>query len=270
MKEKLDLVAGIALTETPVWIFGEEGTGKELVAERIHLKSKRSGGVFKKINCAGNEPLPDNFLQCGTVFFDEISLLSLSSQEEVLKIIKQNHTASVRVIAATKADIEKMVESGAFLRELYYRLNILPIFIPPLRDRKEDIMPLSNFFLACFAKDVKKNIEGFTAEAKDFLLEQNWPGNVRELKNVIERACVLSRSVLIYKEELYIYNDSSLRRVGEGRQDLKSAVDTFKAFFIEKVLDETRGNQTEAAKILKVQRTYLSKLIKDLNIQNKR
>jgi Nif-specific regulatory protein len=274
MKEKLGLVAEIAATETPVWIFGEAGTGKALVAEQIHLHGKQSAGEFKKINCARKDLLPFDFPRFGTVFFDEIALLSRALQEEILKITRQESfisgEAGVRFVASTRHDVEKMVENGAFSKELYYKLNILPVFIPPLRDRKEDVMPMAKFFLGRFAEDIKKNIEGFTDEAQDFLLEQNWPGNARELKNVIERACIVSASILIYKNELCIYNDEGLQRVGEGRPDLKSAVDNFKAFFIEKTLEEARGNQTGAAKNLGIQRTYLSKLIKDLNINNKR
>jgi Nif-specific regulatory protein len=271
MKEKLDLIAGIAATETPVWLFGEAGTGKEFIAEQIHGQSRRSTGEFKKIDCADKDLLPLDFPQFGTVFFDEVAMLGLPLQEELLKIVKQNSAAAgARFIASTKHDIEEMVEAGTFTKELYYKLNILPVFIPPLRDRKEDILPLADFFLQHFARSTKKNIEGLTGEAKDFLLEQNWPGNVRELKNLIERACIVSQSCLIYKEELSVYTDTGLRRAGDGGQDLKSAVDNFKAFFIEKTLEETRGNQTEAAKKLKVQRTYLSKLVKDFNIKNKR
>jgi Nif-specific regulatory protein len=271
MKEKLNLIAGIAATETPVWIFGEGGTGKSLIAEQIHLHSLRSAGELKKINCACDAVFPLDFPQAGTVFFDEVSLLSLPAQEYLLKMVKQKSgAAGLRFIVSTKYDIEKMVEAGTFMRELHYKLNILPVFIPPLRDRKEDILPLAFFFLEYFRKSIKKNIEGFTGGAKDFLFAQNWPGNVRELKNSIERACIVSRSILVDKEELSVYTDTGLHRVGEGQQDLKSAVDNFKAFFIGKTLEDTRGNQTEAAKKLKVQRTYLSKLIKDLNINNKR
>jgi Nif-specific regulatory protein len=292
MKEKLLIVERIAGTNSSVWITGESGVGKELIAEQIHIKSPRRENSFIKINCARKDL--ESFGASGsalgafslafdkgravhvpadsTVFFDEVSCLSLPLQETLLQLLKKKSETNFpldaslpRIIASTKSDIEKMVGEGTFIRELYYKLNVLPIYIPPLRDRKEDIMPLADHFLALFALDMKKHAEGWTNAAKEAFLSHPWRGNVRELKNLVERALLNSSCLLLDKQDIFFYTDvDGYSRVGECGHDLKKAVDTFKASFVRNVLKETRGNQTEAAKMLGIQRTYLSKLKKDI------
>jgi Nif-specific regulatory protein len=290
MKEKLLIVERIAGTNSSVWITGESGVGKALIAEQIHIKSPRGENSFIRVNCARKDLV--SFSASGTfslvfdkgraihipagatVFFDEIACLSLPLQETILHVLNKKSEPNApleaplpRIIASTRSDIENMVGQGTFIRELYYKLNVLPIYIPPLRDRKEDIMPLADHFLAVFALDMKKRAEGWTSAAKEAFLSHPWTGNVRELKNVVERALLNSSSLLLDKRDDFFYtaiDGDGCDRVGECGRDLKKAVAVFKASFIRNVLQETRGNQTEAAKLLGIQRTYLSKLMKDI------
>ncbi|MDR3191816.1 MAG: sigma 54-interacting transcriptional regulator, partial [Treponema sp.] len=175
-------------------------------------------------------------------------------------------TVNVRILAATNKDIEALVEKGEFRRDLYYRLNVLPIYIPPLRQRPEDIPALAEFFLKKFIRETKKQFDGFSGEAMEAMLSYSWPGNIRELENCVERACVIGRNPLIRKEDLFL-NIGGDEDAG-GDRSLKTAINAFKAHFIQKVLEENRWNQTEAARALDIQRTYLSRLIKELDIMN--
>lgn len=269
MKEKLDIAARIAQTDSPVFLLGEAGVGKELFARYIYSKSKRSEQKFVHINCLKEDTdFLDLFHGTLTVFFDEISCLTLLRQQALLDAFKKK-SGDIRIISSTKHDIEQMIAEGAFLRELYYKLNVIPIFIPPLRDRKEDILTLASYFLKNFAFEIKKDIGDFDGEAQEALIAHPWNGNVRELRNMVERASLNSDAPLIYKKDLFVYNESAYySKIGEGGYDLKRAVNAFKAFFLEKVLETARGNQTAAAKMLGIQRTYLSKLIKDLQIRS--
>jgi len=161
-----------------------------------------------------------------------------------------------------------MVEKGEFRSDLYYRINVLPIYIPPLRQRPEDIPELALFFLKRYQEEIKKQFDGFSSEALEFMLSYAWPGNVRELENSIERACVIGKGNLIQKEDLFMRTSSeSVEPDEEGSRNLKNAVNSFKVHFIQKVLEENNWNQTEAAKALDIQRTYLSRLIKELFIK---
>jgi Nif-specific regulatory protein len=301
MKEKLQIVARIAGTDSSVWLIGEGGVGKELVAERIHAESGRGEKSLLKINCARSDAAPLDFEGAGagetaeagagetaeagetareretadgrasTVFFDEIACLSGALQEDLLGLLKRKADSSrdgggfflPRIIASTRHDIEKMVDEGAFNRELYYRLNVLPIFIPPLRDRKEDILPLAGHFLSESALDMKKRAPGWTDEAKEALLSHPWTGNARELKNCVERALLHSSKLLLDTADLFGYAEGGVY----GERDLKIAVGAFKASHIVRVLEQTRWNQTAAAKTMGIQRTYLSKLMKGLQIK---
>jgi Nif-specific regulatory protein len=256
------MVDRIARTDSAVWIIGEAGVGKELFAEQIHVKSGRKD--FVRVNCALRSSV--DWKDGATVFFDEISSLNLLQQEKLLNRLKHS---SFRIIASTKRDIELMIKEGTFLRELYYKLNVLPIFIPPLRERKDDIIPLANYFLKLFILDTKNNIEDFSTEAKEALLAYYWKGNVRELKICVEYACIQTRSTLVYKDELLIHNGNSrlVGRVGDDERDFKKVIDAFKKVFIEKVMEEVNGNQTEAAKLMGLNRTYVSRLVKELQIK---
>jgi Nif-specific regulatory protein len=299
--EKLEIIERVAKTDSSVLILGESGTGKELFAEQIHLKSPRNKKPFIRVNCAA---LPEGLLESelfghvkgaftnavanrqgrfeaaagGTIFLDEIGDLPLALQAKLLRVLQEKTfekvgsdttiTVDVRVLAATNKDIEKQVADGQFRSDLYYRLNVLPLYIPPLRQRPEDIPVLSDFFLRKFMDETKKQFDGFSEDAMETMLSYSWPGNIRELENCIERACVIGKGKQITGEDLLL-KTSAVQAVQEtSGRSLKYALNAFKGRFIKKVLQENRWNQTEAAKALEIQRTYLSRLIRELEITN--
>lgn len=267
MLEKMNMLRRIAVTNSTVLLIGEAGVGKELIAEQIHLSADRASYPFIRINCGCDNLNKVNNTGYGTVFFDEVSVLSLERQNELLNIL-QNENAEYRIIASTKEDLETCVKSKNFIEELYHRLNVLPIFIPALRNRPEDIIVLAKYFLQHYARETKKNITDFSYEALESLKKASWPGNVRELKNTVERVCINSDSAIISEPALLIRRDFRYTGTEDaGDWDLKEAVDAFKASYIERALEEYGLNQTLTAKALGIQRTYLSKLIKDLHIQ---
>jgi Nif-specific regulatory protein len=215
----------------------------------------------------------------GTIFLDEIGDLPLALQVKLLRVIQQKTfekvgsdisvTVDARILAATNRDIERLVEEGQFRSDLYYRLNVLPLFIPPLRERLEDIPELAYFFLKNAAKKTRRDLEGFSSEAMRSLLSYSWPGNIRELQNCVERACVIGKGKWIEREDLFLDSSggtSRFERDGGGGRSLKGAIDAFKGQYIQKVLEENKWNQTKTAKALDIQRTYLSRLIKELGI----
>jgi Nif-specific regulatory protein len=299
IREKLEIALRAARTDSSVLLLGESGVGKELFAEQIHLHSPRSNNPLIRVNCAA---LPENLLESelfghvkgaftgassdrrgrfeladrGTIFLDEIGDLPLNLQVKLLRVIQHRVfervggaeplKVDVRIIAATNKDIEAEVESGRFRADLYYRLNVLPIYIPPLRERRDDIPNLADFFLKRFNREIKKQITGFAPEAMEVLLSYSWPGNVRELENAVERAVVITQTDTI-TPDLFVMDQISERDEDayKGRS-LKEAVNIFKKHYIRQTLDMNRWNQTKTAKLLGIQRTYLSRLIKELNI----
>jgi len=298
--EKLELIERIAKTDSSVLILGESGVGKELFAEQIHLKSDRHDGAFIRVNCAA---LPEGLLESelfghvkgaftdaiqnrrgrfeladgGTIFLDEIGDLPLKLQAKLLRVIQQRTfervgsseqvSVNVRIVAATNQDIESLVERGEFRSDLYYRLNVLPIHVPPLRQRKEDIEVLSDFFLKKFGRETNKRFMGFTEAAMELMLAYSWPGNVRELENAVERAVVIAKEERIGAQDLLL--GSSSNQIDDYRgKSLKEAIVIFKRYFIKKALEENKWNQTETSKVLDIQRTYLSRLVKELSIAN--
>jgi Nif-specific regulatory protein len=297
--EKLEIIDRVAKTDSSVLILGESGVGKELFAEQIHLRSPRSREPFIRVNCAA---LPEGLLESelfghvkgaftsavanrqgrfeladgGTIFLDEIGDLSLPLQAKLLRVIQEKTfekvgsdisvTVNVRILAATNKDIEAQVERGEFRSDLYYRLNVLPLYIPPLRQRPDDIPELASFFLGKFMRDTKKQFDGFSDEAMQVMLSYSWPGNVRELENCVERACVIGKHKIIQLEDLFL-KTSAHPFEQEGDRSLKTAINAFKAYFIKKVLEENNWNQTGTARALDIQRTYLSRLIKELDIK---
>ncbi|GHV65190.1 hypothetical protein AGMMS49587_19020 [Spirochaetia bacterium] len=299
--EKLEIVDRVAKTDSSVLILGESGVGKELFAEQIHLRSPRANRPFIRVNCAA---IPEGLLESelfghvkgaftnavakrqgrfeladgGTIFLDEIADIPLPLQAKLLRVIQEKTfekvgsdssiTVNVRILAATNKDIEALVEKGEFRNDLYYRLNVLPLYIPPLRQRQGDIPELAVFFLKKFTGEAKKQFEGFSNEAMGTMLSYSWPGNIRELENCVERACVIGKGRWIGREDLFLKTTDTLPEQHEGSRNLKTAINTFKAHFIRKVLEENNWNQTEAAKALDIQRTYLSRLIKELEIIN--
>jgi Nif-specific regulatory protein len=300
MLEKLQLVQRVAKTASSVLILGESGVGKELIAEQIHLQSDRREGPFIRVNCAA---LPEGILESelfghvkgaftdavqnrkgrfeladkGTIFLDEIGDLPLLLQAKLLRVLQQRSfervgssesiTVDVRIIAATNRDIEKLVEKGEFRSDLYYRLNVLPIQIPPLRQRKEDIPVLAESFLKKFARETNKHIEGYNDDAMELMLSYSWPGNVRELENAVERAVVICQERRIGAQDLLLGRGRNEGDEYKGKS-LKEALAIFKRHFIRTALEENRWNQTETAKVLDIQRTYLSRLLKELTIVN--
>jgi len=298
IKEKLELTSKIALTNSSVLITGESGVGKELFAEQIHLQSDRRDKPFVRVNCAA---LPANLLESelfghvkgaytdassdrrgrfeladgGTIFLDEIGEIPISLQTKLLRVIQnkvfekvgssESILVDVRILAATNKDMEKALEEGTFRRDLYYRLNVLPFYVPPLRERQEDISELALYFLKKIKRETKKHLRGFSTLAIDALLTYSWPGNVRELENVVERAAVIANNEYIQPEDLMLQTD---KKPEEYRgETLRNAVTQFKKHFIKNVLDSHGWKQTNAARELGIQRTYLSKLIKELNLR---
>jgi len=297
-REKIRVIDNIAKIDSSVLITGESGVGKEIFAEQIHLRSRRNRLPFVRVNCAA---LPEGLLESelfghvkgaftsavsnrrgrfeaadgGTIFLDEICDMPLTLQAKLLRVIQEKSfekvgsdttiTVNTRIIAATNKNIETMVETGEFRSDLYYRLNVLPLYIPPLRQRVEDIPELARFFLSKYRRRNKKHIEGFSEEALEALLTYSWPGNIRELENCIERACATASDKWIKTEDLILPTESKKKE--DGDRSLKTAVNVFKLNFIKKLLDENNWNQTETARILGIQRTYLSRLIKELNIE---
>jgi Nif-specific regulatory protein len=298
--EKLDLIERVAKTDSSVLILGESGVGKELFAEQVHLRSSRSASPFVRVNCAA---LPEGLLESelfghvkgaftdavqnrrgrfeladtGTIFLDEIGDLPLKLQAKLLRVLQQRSfervgssdpvTVDVRIVAATNRDIEDLVEKGEFRSDLYYRLNVLPLHVPPLRQRKEDIPALADFFLKKFSRETNKRFAGFTESAMDLMLSYSWPGNVRELENAVERAVVIAKESRISARDLLLGAGAADTNEYKGKS-LKEALLIFKRHFIMKALEENRWNQTESAKMLDIQRTYLSRLLKELDITN--
>ncbi|RKX74958.1 MAG: Fis family transcriptional regulator [Spirochaetes bacterium] len=292
----------IALSDSPVLILGESGTGKELLADRLHKNSNRAFGPFIKVNCAA---IPADLIESelfgyvkgaftdavrdkpgfferaggGSLFLDEIGDLSLPAQAKLLRVLQNGSfqrvggevdvTVDVRVIAATNKDLGICVENGTFRQDLYYRLAVLPIEVPPLRDRVEDIEFLAHYFLDAYKLERNDVPSEFSLEALEVLLSYRWPGNVRELQNAVERAVITCKG----KKEI---TPSDLALPGKNRENteykgknLKDSVTLFKKRFVREVLISHGGNQTLAANALGIQRTYLSRMIKDLNIDHR-
>jgi Nif-specific regulatory protein len=234
MQEVFASVTSVAPSRATVLLRGESGTGKERIARAIHLAGSRADQPFVTVNCAA---LPETLLESelfghkrgaftgaieerkgrfeqasgGTIFLDEVGDIPVPTQVKLLRVLQErkferlgeNRTISVdvRIIAATNADLEKMVEDGRFREDLFYRLNVIPIFLPPLRDRREDVIPLTEYFLDRFNKEHGKNIS-FSPDVLDLLLEYRWPGNVRELENLVERAVVMAKSPVVHIPDL--------------------------------------------------------------------
>jgi len=298
--EKLEIARRIAQTDSSVLILGESGVGKELFAEQIHLNSKRTDAPFVRVNCAA---LPESLLESelfghvkgaftdatadrrgrfeladgGTIFLDEIGDFPLILQAKLLRVLQEKvfekvgssdpMKVDVRVLAATNKDIETELAEGRFRQDLYYRLNVLPLYIPPLRDRPEDTPELAAFFLKRIKHDTKKQIRGFSSEAMEQLLSYTWPGNVRELENVVERAVVICSDDEIQPGDLILSATGTSGNTEYVGRTLKEAVNLFKRHFIQQSLARNGWRQTQTATILGIQRTYLSRLIKELEIK---
>ena len=289
-----------ASSKATVLLLGESGTGKELFARSIHEWSDRSARPFIAINCVGlaKELLESELFghergaftgahqmkkgkmelaDGGTVFLDEVGDISAELQSKLLRFLQEREfervggtqpiRVDIKIIAATNSNLEEAVKRGAFREDLYYRLNVIAITLPSLRDRKDDIPSLAEYFLQRFACETKKHFSGFTDEAIERLRGYAWPGNVRELANVIERGVVLGDGPEFTLDHL----PSQLTREGaagpsEGKQGFHEAVNSHRRALILEALDRAQGNRAAAAKALGLHRTHLLKMIKALGI----
>ena len=294
-REVLRKATQVAPTDTTALITGESGTGKEVVARFIHAASGRKSGPFVALNCAA---LPEQLLESelfgyergaftgaqqakpgqvelasgGVLFLDEVTEMSLSAQAKFLRVLQEREfqrlggtrllKANIRVIAATNRDLRKAVERGDFREDLFYRLGVFDIQIPPLRERPSDIVPMSEVFLQEIGRSFGRPPAGLTRDARNALLAYNWPGNVRELRNVLERAAILCEGALIDATHLTL--QSGTRPSGDGTTDLSVVERTT----IAKVLQECRGNKTRAARRLGLTRTQLHLRIRKYQLED--
>lgn len=291
MRALWEMVRTIAPTDATVLITGESGTGKELVAKAVHAASRRARGPFVAVNCAAltesllaselfghekgaftgaDKKHEGHFLKAdgGTIFLDEIGEMPLSMQVKLLRVIQEREVLSVggnkavpvdvRIIAATNRDLAKEVAAGTFRQDLYYRLNVVTLALPPLRERADDIPLLAQHFMARFADKNNKNIKGFTPGAMDRLVRYAWPGNVRELENVIERASILLLGEHISEREL---PERFAASQGDALTDALTTdcptLEDVERAVILKTLKRFGGNKTEAAKALGITRKTL-------------
>ncbi|NCN09193.1 MAG: sigma-54-dependent Fis family transcriptional regulator [Leptospira sp.] len=293
-------ISQAASTNARVFIYGENGTGKELVAKAIFKNSKRKDQNFVELNCAA---IPEELIESelfghekgaftgaidrkigrfelanqGTIFLDEICDMSLATQAKVLRVLQEQRfervggtetiTVDVRVIAATNIPVEDAIKEGKFREDLYYRLNVIPINLPPLRERKQDIPILVEHYLKKSITENNLSSKILENEAITVLVNHFWPGNIRELKNVIERLSIMVPTENItskdVKESLVGFKKAN-EMIAKG--DLKSAKDEFERQYIFKTLQTCEGNVTKASKILGIERTHLYRKIKNLNI----
>jgi two-component system response regulator GlrR len=312
MRRVLDVVNKIAKTESTVYLYGESGTGKEVVAKAIHFASPRSDQSFVAINCAA---VPETLLESelfghekgaftgavkstrglfsqadgGTIFLDEIGDVPLSIQAKLLRVLQERQfypigaekpvDVNVRIVVATNKDLEKEVEKGSFRQDLFFRLHVIPIRLPALRERKEDIPYLAERFLKQMAQQMKKNIKGLTADALRKLMLYDWPGNVRELENTLEYAVAMSRDDMI-TEDLVLARRNGVprspaeRTAGELEISVKGPLTTYKAAkyefertYLIQLLQACGGKASEAAKIASKCRTDFYDLLRKHDIR---
>lgn len=299
MTKLLETVAQVALSEATVLIAGESGTGKEMIAGAIHFNSPRKDGPFIRINCAAiTETLLESELfghekgsftgadrrkegkfrqaQGGSLFLDEVSEMSLGMQVKLLRVLQEREITrvggdevikvDVRIIAASNKDLFEQIDAGRFREDLFYRLNVVTLNVPPLRERREDIPLMAQHFLEGFSERNRKTIHGFTPQAMDRLLKYNWPGNVRELMNAVERAVVLSRSDYLDEEDLSLI-DRQTGKASALAAAPASATESLPLNEVEKAtilrtLDQTGGNKSEAARRLGITRRTLHQKLK--------
>ncbi|MBP9888218.1 MAG: sigma-54-dependent Fis family transcriptional regulator [Leptospiraceae bacterium] len=294
-------ISQAASTNARVFIYGENGTGKELVAKSIYLNSKRKDNPYIEINCAA---IPEELIESelfgyekgaftgavekrigkfeaannGTIFLDEICDMSLSTQAKVLRILQEQRfeklgssesiTVDVRVIAATNIPVEDAIKEGKFREDLYYRLNVIPIIIPPLRERKVDIPLLLDFYIQHTIKVNDLPLKKLDNDAITLLTNHFWPGNIRELKNVVERLCIMTIGDVIKGKDVReaLIGFKKAEEIFE-QGDLKKAKEEFERQYIIKTLQLNDANVSKTSKILGVERTHLYRKIKSLNIQ---
>ena len=292
------LIELIAPTNSWVLITGENGTGKELVAKALHERSRRNEKAFVAVNCAA---IPENLIESelfghekgaftgavtskkgkfdvadgGTLFLDEIADMSLNTQAKILRILQERKftrvggektiEVDVRVFAATNKDLKKEIELGRFREDLYYRLNVIPFHISPLRERKEDIEPLACYFLNIVAQDNGKTSMKFTKEAFKKLKNYSWPGNIRELRNLVERFAIMAKANTISEDNIVLPREEEV-----GKQypaQLRQAREDFEREFILSKLHQCGGNVSKTAQLIGVERTHLHRKLKQYDIK---
>jgi two-component system response regulator AtoC len=308
MREVLNFVRRVAASEAvTILLEGENGTGKDLIAKTLHYQSLRQAEPFIAINCAA---IPDSLLESelfgyekgaftdarsqkrgifeladkGTLFLDEIGEIPLMLQAKLLRVLEEQSfrrlgglkdiKLDLRVVAATNKNLREAVKEGAFRQDLYFRLNVIQILIPPLRDRLEDVVPMTRFFIDHYNRKFRRNIEGVSDAAAKLLITHDWPGNVRELRNAIERAMILEESSLITPPSLPISiarPDPTFAVVAaplgtEIPTDGLSLEDNEKNL-LARALEKTNGNQTQAARLLRITRDTLRYKMKKFNLR---
>ncbi len=303
MLEVYSLINKILKTRSTVLILGESGVGKELVASAIHYNSVDAEKPFITFNCAA---LPESVIESelfghekgaytgaerarkgrfeeadgGTIFLDEIGELSLLVQAKLLRVLQErtiervggNHTikVNIRIITATNRDLLQMVKEGRFREDLYYRLNVFPIVIPPLRERNSDIIALAEFFVSRFSKKFNKSINGISIPVQEMLLSYSWPGNVRELENVIERALIIAEGDVIHGDDLPLSLQKTAISETSAQQGFGAKVNSVEYEMIIEALCDHKGNISAAAEMLGLTRRMLSLKMQKLGINYKK
>jgi two-component system response regulator PilR (NtrC family) len=308
MQKIQELIRRMAPTDATILVYGESGCGKELVARAIHMNSMRRENVFIPVNCGAiAESLIESELfgyvrgaftgavnnkkglfevaHCGTLFLDEIGEMSLSTQVKLLRVLEEKefiplggnvpHHADVRFVSATNRNLDELVKKGDFREDLYYRMNVMPIQIPPLRERKEDIPLLAGHFLSLHASHFHKQVVRFSDAAMERVLNYDWPGNIRELGNLIQRAVLMCEGEVIETKDIagYIpYTISTAAGIYPDLPDegivLDDRVAEFELFYIKKALQKTNGHMTNAAKLLHMSFRGLRYKVKKYNLKN--
>jgi Nif-specific regulatory protein len=292
-REVLDLAEKVAPSTSTVLLRGENGTGKELIARYIHRLSPRTNEPFIAVSCAA---IPATLLESelfghekgaftgatsllkgrfeladrGTIFLDEIGDLPPETQIKLLRVIQEREferlgstkiiKIDVRIIAATNQNLEEKMQQKLFREDLFYRLNVFPIHIPPLRERKDDIPSLAKHFLMMYGREMNKTTRNISNKVMQKLLEYSWPGNVRELQNVIERTVVLASEETINMDCLMLPSKTPIESITYA-EGLKEAIEKFKMNYIKEVIERCGGNQKKASEILNIQPSYLSRLL---------
>ena len=317
MNDLLDFVNRVAKASTTVMIYGETGTGKELIADLIHKKSPRASKPFVPIDCTS---LPENLLESelfghekgaftgavglkkglfqvaneGTVFLDEIGELPLTLQAKILRVLETKSfrrvggerylETDVRIVAATNRNLKQMIDEERFRSDLFYRLNVVPIYLPSLRERKEDIFPLIEYFVQFFNKKIGRNISNVSNKALKLLIDFNWPGNIRELKNVIEHMVVLSKGDVIGMHDLpteirgndrdvsfrsshLMEEDSEI--LPDYRKTKRELIEGFERNYLKRLLEKNQWNISQSAREIKMHRSSFQRLVRKYGLRGR-
>jgi len=304
IKEVFRIIEEVAKSNATILLTGESGTGKELVAHAIHNRSPRQDKLFVTVNCAA---VPENLIESelfghergsftgaterqigkfeiansGTIFLDEIGAMPLPMQAKLLRTIQNKEIervgagysspVDVRIISATNSDLRSAIKKYKFREDLFYRLNVIPVHLPPLRERKEDIPLLANHFLNKFSREFAKKIKGITKDTMSKLTTYDWPGNVRELENLIERLVVLGQTEYLERDRLPVEIAGQPSPISAAEeQSLTEAVKKFEVAFIKNALEKTGGKKGATAKLIGVHRNTLINRERKLGLQDKR